>query len=260
MAIQYLPDGSGQSWQLTGSTNYLNPVEVIVQQAAYGADQWEPNNTVAQASVLPITFSGNSATVNTPNANISNNSTTSVDYDYYKINLASGFSYSIGARLNDSKNSGNGLTYTEDAIFSYSTDGITFSNTFDDIMANSIVSPNGGTIYFLVSPKFTGTSGTYLLDISVTKNPLGIDDPSFDAIRIYPNPVKDVLHMDLTSFNGNFSQIKIMNLDGKQVLNIFQVSSGQTYTIPIDNLADGLYFLQMRTATGWYSRKFVICR
>ncbi len=260
MAMQYLPDGSGQSWQLTGSTNYLNPIEVIVQQPHYGADQWEPNNTFAQASDLPVTFSGNSATVNTAGANISNNSGSGVDYDYYKIDLGSGFSYTIGARLNDSKNSGNGQNYTVDAIFSYSTDGLTFSNTFDDIMANSIVSPNGGTIYFLVSPKFTGTSGTYLLDISVTRNPLGIEDPSFKAIRIYPNPVKDVLHLDLTSWNGNFDQIRIMNMEGKQVLNIFQVSGGQAYTIPLDNLTDGLYFLQMRTATGLYSRKFVISR
>jgi hypothetical protein len=127
-------------------------------------------------------------------------------------------------------------------------------------MANSIVSPNGGTIYFMVSPKFTGTSGTYLLDISVTKNPMGIEDPSFDAIRIYPNPVKDVLHLDLTSFKGNFNQIQIMNMEGKQVLNVFQVSGGQAYTIPIEMLTDGLYFLQMRTATGLCSRKFVILR
>jgi hypothetical protein len=257
LAMQYLPDG-GQSWELTGSTNYQNPVEVIVQQAPYGADPWEPNNTFAQASDLPVTFSGNSATVNTPDANISNNS--NVDYDYYKIDLGSGYSYTTGARLNDSKNSGNGQNYTEDAIFSYSTDGTTFSNTFDDIMANSIVSPNGGTIYFMVSPKFTGTSGTYLLDISVTKNPMGIEDPSFDAIRIYPNPVKDVLHLDLTSFKGNFNQIQIMNMEGKQVLNVFQVSGGQAYTIPIEMLTDGLYFLQMRTATGLCSRKFVILR
>jgi len=260
MAIQYLPDGSGQGWELTGSTNYQNPIQVIVQQAPYGADPFEANNTVAQASNLPVTFSGNSSTVNTSDANISNNSTTSVDYDYYKIDLASGYSYTIGARLNDSKNSGNGQNYTEDVIFSYSTDGITFSNTFDDIMADNIVAPDGGTIYFLVSPKFTGTSGTYLLDISVTRNPLGIDDPSFNAIRIYPNPAKDVLHLDLTSFKGNFNQIQIMNMEGKQVLNIFQVSGGQVFIIPVDNLMDGIYFLQMRTANRMYSRKFVIRR
>ncbi len=258
LAIQYLP--SGQNWELTGSTNYQNPIEVIVQQAPYSADSWEPNNTTAQASNLPVTFAGNSATVNTLSANISNTSFNGVDYDYYKIDLASGYSYTINARLNDSKNSGNGQVYTEDAIFSYSTDGTTFPNTFDDMMPKSIVATNGGNIYFLVSPKFTGTSGTYLLDISVTRNPLGIDDPSFNTIRIYPNPVKDFLKLDLTTFNENFNQIQVMNMEGKQLLNISHVSGGQAYTIPVDNLADGIYFLQMRTATGLYSRKFVICR
>jgi hypothetical protein len=51
-----------------------------------------------------------------------------------------------------------------------------------------------------------------------------------------------------------------MNIEGKQVLNVFKVFGGQEYTIPIDNLTDGVYFLQMRTATGLYSRKFVIHR
>ena len=138
--------------------------------------------------------------------------------------------------------------------------GTTFSNTLDDIMANNIVTPNGGTIYFLVSPKFTGTSGTYQLNISVSRNPLGIDDPAFNTIRIYPNPVTDVLLLDLTSFNGNFNQIQLMNVEGKQVLNLFPLSAGQAYTIPVDNLMDGIYFLQMRTASGLFSRKFVISR
>jgi hypothetical protein len=259
MAIQYLPD-AGISWELAGSTNYQNPVKVIVQQAPFSTDSWEPNNTVAQASNLPLTFTGNSATVKTTDANISNNSITSVDYDYYKIDLVPGFSYTIGARLNDSKNSGNGKKYSEDAIFSYSTNGTTFSNTFDDIMANSIVSPIGGSVYFLVSPKFTGTSGTYLLEISVTSNLLGIDDPSLNAVRIYPNPVKDVLHLDLTSFNGNFNQIQVINTEGKQVLNVLKHSGRQAYTIPVDNLKEGLYILQIRTSTGLYSGKFVIRR
>ncbi len=260
MALQYLPDGSGQSWQLCGSTNYTNPIEVIVQTAPYSPDQWEPNNSLAQASVLPLSFIGNNASVTTPNANISNTSAGSVDYDYYKINLASGFSYTISARLNDSRNSGNGQVYTEDAIFSYSADGNTFSNTFDDLMPNSILSPNGGTISFLVSPKFTGTSGTYLLEISVLRNPLGIEEPPFEAIRIYPNPVKDVLRLDLASFKGNTGEIQVLNAEGKELLKLSQVSPGQAYSLPVDQLPEGLYVLRMKTGSGWYSEKFVISR
>jgi len=98
------------------------------------------------------------------------------------------------------------------------------------------------------------------IEVIVQQTPLGIDNASLNAVSIHPNPVKDVLHLDLISVNGNFNQIQIMNIEGKQVLNVFKVSGGQEYTIPVDNLTDGLYILQMRTATGLYSRKFVIHR
>ena len=97
------------------------------------------------------------------------------------------------------------------------------------------------------------------IKVIVQQAPVRIDNSSLNAV-IHPNPVKDVLHRDLISVNGNFNQIQIMNIEGKRVLNVFKVSGGQEYTIPIDNLKDGLYFLQMRTATGLYSRKFVIHR
>ncbi len=142
--------------------------------------------------------------------------------------------------------------------------------------------PNGLTF---ANPNVTCTPGSYLLAIQylpdglsqswhlidstnypnpvkiiVQDNPLGIDNLSLNAVRIYPNPVKDVLHLDLTSFIGNFNQIQIVNMEGKQVLNVFKVPGGREYTIPIDKLTDGLYFLQMRTATGLYSKKFVLRR
>jgi hypothetical protein len=257
--MQYLPAGTGQSWELTGSTNYLNPVEVLVQQVPYGADPWEPNNTVAEASNLLFTFTGNNATINTLDANIANSQTT--DYDYYKLILPAGFSYTVGAMLYDLLNPGGpGQTYTVDVICSVSTDmGTTFSNTFDGPMPNSIVVANGGTTYFLVSPKFTGKTGTYDLSLTVTRNPLGIDELSSDAIKIYPNPVKDFIMVDLTAFKGNFNQIRILNTQGMQVLTI-NPNEDQTFKIPVDNLSEGLYFLQFQTENGVYSKKFIIRR
>ncbi len=258
LAMQYLPDGTGQSWELTGSTNYENPIEVTVQQAPYGADPWEPNNTVAGASNLSMTFTGNTATISTLDANIGS-TTGTVDYDYYKLVLPSGFSYMVAARLYDLENPGNDQTYTVAVICSVSTDGgTTFSNTFDGIMPNSIVSANGGTIYFLVSPKFTGKTGTYLLVLTVTRNALGVDELSSDAIKIYPNPVKDFMMVDLTAFKGNFNQIQIVNTQGQQVLTENLTSGGQSFKIPVDNLQEGLYFLQLRTENGLFSKKFII--
>jgi hypothetical protein len=256
LAMQYLPDGS-QSWQLTGSTDYLNPIAVEVQRAPYGNDLWEPNNTVPTSSSLPVTFTGNTATISTPGANISSTSS-SADYDYYKIDLPAGYSYMVGGRLNDSKSSGNGQTYTVDAIVSYSTDGGgTFSNTYDDVMPG-IVSASGGTMYFLVSPKFTGKSGSYSLDLTVTRNPLGINDLSADMIKIYPNPVKDFIILDLTAFKGTFSQIQVLNTQGQQVMQMNNVEGNQSLKVQLDNLTDGIYFLQLQTENGMISKKFIV--
>jgi hypothetical protein len=257
LAMQYLRDGSGQFWELTGSTNYLNPVEVTVQQTPYGADPWEPNNTSQTASDLSVTFTGNTATVNTLNANIANSPTT--DYDYYKLVLPPGYSYTVGATLYDLMNpGGRTTTYTVDAICSVSTDmGATFTNTFDGPLANSVVSQSGGTIYFLVSPKFTGETGTYELSLTVIRNPLGVIEPTSEAIIIYPNPVKDDLMIDLTAFTGNFNQVRIMNIQGQQVLAI-NPNRDQPFRVKVDNLSEGIYFLQLQTENRVYSKKFII--
>jgi hypothetical protein len=257
--MQYLPDGTGQSWQLTGSTNYPNPVEVTVQRVPYGADPWEPNNTVQTASNLSVTFTGNTATINTLNANIANSPTT--DYDYYKLDLPSGYSYTVGAMLYDLVNPGGpDQTYTVDAICSVSTDmGTTFINTFDGPMVDSVASQSGGTIYFLVSPKFTGKTGTYNLSLTVTRNPVGINDLTSDAINIYPNPAKDVLMIDLTAFKSNFNQVRIMNMQGQQVVTV-NPNGDQTFRVKVDNLPEGIYFLQLQTENGIYSKKFIIMK
>ena len=151
-------------------------------------------------------------------------------------------------------------TYTVDAICSVSMDmGTTFTNTFDGSMTNSVVSQSGGTIYFLVSPKFTGEAGTYDLSLTVTRHPLGINDLTSDAINIYPNPAKDVLMVDLTAFNGDFNQVRIMNTQGQQVVTI-NPNGDQTFRVKVDNLSEGIYFLQLQTENGVYSKKFIIMK
>lgn len=259
LAMQYLPDGSGQSWQLTGSTNHPNPILVTVQLAPYGADPWEPNNSIQTASNLTFTFTGNTATINTLNANIANSPST--DYDFYKLDFPAGYSYTVEAMLYDLINPGGPeQNYTVDAICSVSTDnGATFTNTFDGPMVNSITAQPGGTLYFLVSPKFTGKTGTYDLSLTITRNPLGINDITPDAIKIYPNPARDFLKVDLNGFNGKITRLSILNMQGQQVGSI-EPNGDMVIRVNVDDLPEGIYFLQLVTADGVSSKKFVIIR
>ena len=164
MAALY-KSSTSTSWSLAGNGSFQNPIKVIVQAAPLQPDPYEVNNSVVQSYNLPVVFSGNTATVTTPGSNIH----ITTDNDYYKITLASGNNYSISARVHDSYNSGNGNTYTGDVLFSYSTDGTNWSSNYDDVMSNNISINGGGILYIHVAPYFAGNTGTYLLDLSITK-------------------------------------------------------------------------------------------
>ena len=157
------------SWELTGSTStFINPVNVTVIEAPLLADVYEDNDSFAKSKSLPITFSSNVTSIKT----VGSNAHIGTDIDNYKIVLPTGFNYTLTPRLQDSFNSTNGITYTLDALFAYSLDGVTWSEAFDDVITGNITINNGGTIYFKTAPYFQGNTGTYLLDVSVTRTQL----------------------------------------------------------------------------------------
>ena len=164
MSLAYKPSGSS-SWYVAGASNYQNPVWVYVAPEPVYTDPYEPNNSQSLAHLFTPSFSGNSATVNTTGSNLHNGS----DIDYYKINLNSGYNYTITPRLHDSYNSGNGNTYSVDGKFAYSTDGVNWSEFYDDVMSGNISIDNGGTVYFCVIPYYDGSIGTYLLSSNITR-------------------------------------------------------------------------------------------
>ena len=253
LAVQHQPTGG--NWELTGSTtDYENPIFVTVQAATLLPDTYEPNNTLSQAFSLPLNFSGNSASTSTNSANCN----LGEDYDYYKIDLPAGYTYTVSAELFDSHHPGTGQ-YSLDGIFSYSTDGVNGSDTYDDILTDPIIVNNGGTVYFLVSPKFTGSTGTYKFDINVTKNPLGIEGSSAgELIRVYPNPAQDYFKIDLSDFTGTAEQFQLMNVLGKNVTSLIPFGHKQQVTVPTENLPGGIYVIRLQTDKGMISKEIVI--
>jgi hypothetical protein len=252
MALQYLPDGG--NWTLTGSTYYENPIEVLVQQETLSPDMYEPNDNVGAAYNLPVTFSGNTATVGTPNANCN----TGNDYDFYKIDLPNGNSYSIGAAVYDLAHPGGMGTFTLDAIWSYSTDGTTWSSVFDSIDPNPITMASGGTVYFEVAPKFNGSTGTYLLSMTVNQNPFGIGTNSTSGLNIYPNPASDLIYIEPASGYPWPSNVTLYNTQGQEVLNVIPQDSHERVKMDVKDFPDGLYFLKVYTNEGVLTRQVVI--
>ncbi len=257
LALMHNPSNTG--WQLTGSSYFQNPIMITVQAADLNPDIYEVNNTVATSYVLPLTYSGNTATKKTTGSNIHTNA----DVDFYKIALPAGSSYTVTARIHDAYNSGNGSTYSVDGLFSYSKNSTTWSSTYDDVMPQDITMPNGGTLYFKVAPYFAGEKGTYLLDLKVVKSgSTAIDeiDPNGN-VQLYPNPAKDVVTVDWNSFNESIKSISLIDLSGRQLFTSDVSNGSKNIEIQLQAYASGNYFIRFDLDNKqWFVKKLVISK
>ena len=233
MELAYQNSGESQ-WYYAGAYEYQNPVRVEVVAASVNSDPYESNNTASSAYRLPcnITMS-NPITISTTGANLHNDS----DIDYYKIQLNAGKNYIITPRLHDSYNTGNSTYYTVDAMYAYSTDGVNWSNFYDDV-TESFFTVGGSTVYFCVMPYFEGKTGTYLLDIQVAPT-TGIDESEDSSFSIYPNPVKDVLNINCK----DIKQVSLFNVVGQKIES-YRTEGNDKVQIDLSGLPSGVYFLQ----------------
>ncbi len=238
IALQHLPTNG--SFTLTGSTStFINPISVTVVQAPNQADIYEVNDVFNQSYSLPLSFTSNTASVKT----IGSNSHVGTDNDYYKIILPSGYNYTITPRLQDSYSSNNGNTYTIDALFTYSADGINWSSVYDDVISGNITVNNGGTIYFHVAPYFQGNVGTYLLDVNLSRTAL----PSQIVISQvyggggntgapYTNDYIELFNRGTIAQNLNGWSVQYAAYDGPTI-------NWNTTSLPNFTLQPGQYFL-----------------
>lgn len=255
LAAQHNPNNTG--WQLTGSSYYSNPVFVTVTASALAPDPFEVNNTVAQAYALPLDFNANAATVATTGSNLHNTG----DQDFYKLVLPTNYSYVITPRLHDSYNSGNGQAYTVDGMFSYSLDGgNTWSAVYDDIMPGNINMANGGTVHFHVAPYFQGLTGTYLLQFNITRNLINaVDEQAGESLRIYPNPAKDHVMIELATPVGHSATIALLDGQGRMVARTTATPRGTT-RMPLQDLAEGVYLIRLVDGGTVYTQRLMIAR
>ena len=243
MELAYYNNG----WYYAGAYYNSNPITVVVEAPEINADQYEPNNTVAQAyKLVPSNWTNNQTTVYTTGANLHVGN----DIDYYKIELPTGRNYTINARLHDSYDSGNGQSYSVDALFAYSTDGQNFSAGIDDVMDESITF-GGGTIYFGVMPYFSGMTGTYLLEITLRNGGTGTEEEVAKGLVLYPNPVKDILHLEC----DNMQRYDVFSLDGRMVKS--SETNGNENVVDFNGLESGLYMLRITCDKGIVTRRIV---
>ncbi len=157
--------GDGGVWALVeATTSYVNPKSINIVEPPLQSDLYEPNDNPSTAYNLIPSFIGDSARVSTESSNIH----LGTDQDYYKVVLPEKYNYTITARLHDIFSNSNGKAYTVDASFAYYVNN--WSESYDDVMSKPISITGGGNVYFVVSPYFTGQTGTYLFDLTIKRS------------------------------------------------------------------------------------------
>ena len=234
--LQYQPSGSSV-WTSVGIDGCAIPADLTV---VLNPDPYENNNTIATAAVLPVSFSQNTAVIQTTGSNFHSSDD---GYDHYKFELPSGYSYRVNSRVHDMVSSGNGHVYSADVRYNISVNSSAWSALVDSI-APEYVLGDGGPVVIKVRPSTATPVGTYLLDIEVTRfvgSGVGghADSPVFS---VYPNPVADILYgsvnQDLTA--GTF---QIIDVFGRMVEQ-GSVAAGD-FKVDVRGLEDGLYFVRL---------------
>lgn len=95
----------------------------------------------------------------------------------------------------------------------------------------------------------------WLKDQEATYSPdceyLGVDEfTKENMISVYPNPVKDILHLNLPQ-NLSLNSIKIYTISGKEIFS----STEKTKTIDFSSFQVGVYFVEMS-----YGKKRILKR
>lgn len=235
----------------SGGFNFNQHVIFGIQpeSAAYDVpDNYENNNTSKLSHDFAVNFNGNNATIQTSGTNfhISN------DMDYFKIFLPVGDNYTVNARLRDKGTDAN--TYTVDAKISTTKNPTSYGSYKADTIA-PVTMTGGGYLYIRIAPNVAGEKGTYQLDVDVERQPTGVADVNgSDAITIFPNPASSELNVVL---NNAKADIIIADMQGRAVQQL-SANSQKFITIPVSSLANGMYFVQVKTDKVTTTQKVLI--
>lgn len=87
---------------------------------------------------------------------------------------------------------------------------------------------------------------------------LSVDDQSINAIKMYPNPTKNLLTFDLLNTSNQVTEIRIHDVQGKLIQTLTNFDE-QLVTISTKSLTSGLYIIKIMNSEGNSSiRKLVV--
>ena len=146
--------------------------------------------------------------------------------------VSNGTNYTATITLNSPANLAAGITYSSGILTSTSN---TIASSPFEVQTGGL---NGETLSGTLNFTYTGGAG--------------INEIETAEIKIYPNPVKEVLYIDIPFFEKveYLKNVEIVDLSGKTLMSPLS-------QINVSHLASGIYFIKITTNKGIVTKKFI---
>jgi hypothetical protein len=116
---------------------------------------------------------------------------------------------------------------------------------------------NNGIAYGWVKVNCQGSNNVLILEHSLGNQIIGLENKEIKTnIQIYPNPATDELTIELP-IEIDIKEIKLIDICGKEYPLSFFVE-GNGYKIRLTNFTAGLYFVELKTASGFVRKKVIV--
>jgi hypothetical protein len=88
---------------------------------------------------------------------------------------------------------------------------------------------------------------------------VGISSWMENSVKVFPNPANDVVNVQCTMYNVQLgADLHVFDVYGKLVQTV--PMTGETTSVNVSNLADGMYFVRVTTEEGAVTKPFVVKR
>ena len=110
---------------------------------------------------------------------------------------------------------------------------------------------------FSVDASNPESNATDRFEIVIQQTTFSTNESELQGISIHPNPVKDMVTVDLSQFTGEAKQLQVFDITGK-LINQKDISNGDhQFNINMTGIASGVYILKIETATGQFQHKLI---
>jgi len=83
------------------------------------------------------------------------------------------------------------------------------------------------------------------------------DNTTLAALTIYPNPTADIVHISLLNASTTQMAVRVFDMRGRVVIAFRSSAPSGTADIPVSNLAQGIYVMEIDANGTRYTRKMM---